>query len=69
MTYGPDTYDAEADWLATGSVVCDACQARVKTPTLETLPPHGCAPPDGLLKPTEVRDPSRDVISLLDEEG
>lgn len=37
-----DTYDAEADFLATGSVVCGDCGARVWPKTLASLPVHGC---------------------------
>lgn len=37
-----DDYDPMADWLATGHVYCGDCGARVRTRTLETLPPHGC---------------------------
>jgi len=39
----PDpTYDPVADFIETGSVICDNCGSRVHTRTLETLPPHNC---------------------------
>jgi hypothetical protein len=37
----PD-YDPVDDFIATGSVVCDDCGSRVRTRTLESLPPHNC---------------------------
>lgn len=37
------SYDPEADFAATGSVLCDDCGARVRPRTLESLPPHRCA--------------------------
>jgi hypothetical protein len=36
------SYDPEADFAATGSVVCDDCGARLRPRTLESLPEHGC---------------------------
>ena len=39
----PDpNYDPVADFIATGSVICDNCGSRVRTRTLESLPPHNC---------------------------
>lgn len=40
--FTPDDYDAEADFRATGSVLCDGCGSRVRPRTLESLPPHNC---------------------------
>jgi hypothetical protein len=40
--FTPDDYDAEADFAATGSVLCDDCGSRVRPQTLESLPPHDC---------------------------
>jgi hypothetical protein len=42
MTYSPPDYDPEADFVATGTVICGDCGARVRPKTLESLPPHGC---------------------------
>jgi hypothetical protein len=41
--FTPDGYDAEADFRATGSVLCDDCGTRVRPRTLESLPAHNCA--------------------------
>jgi hypothetical protein len=41
--FTPEGYDAEADFRATGSVLCDDCGSRVRPRTLESLPPHNCA--------------------------
>ncbi len=37
-----EDYDPEADFAATGSVLCADCGTRVRPRTLESLPPHGC---------------------------
>lgn len=37
-----ESYDAEADFAETGSVLCADCGTRVRPRTLESLPPHGC---------------------------
>ena len=40
--FRPDDYDPVDDFVATGSVLCDDCGSRVRTQTLESLPPHRC---------------------------
>lgn len=37
-----ESYDAEADFAETGSVLCADCGTRVRPRSLESLPPHGC---------------------------
>ncbi|MET8694744.1 hypothetical protein ABZV65_19625 [Streptomyces bauhiniae] len=32
----------ERDWQRTGRIPCSDCGTRVRTVTLETLPPHNC---------------------------
>lgn len=39
---GADDYDPEADFAATGSVLCADCGTRVRPQTLSSLPPHRC---------------------------
>ena len=41
--FTPDDYDPVADFIATGSVLCDDCGTRVRPRTLESLPQHNCA--------------------------
>jgi hypothetical protein len=43
MGFTPDDYDAATDLTETGYVTCDACGHRVRTDSLESLPPHDCA--------------------------
>lgn len=40
--FTPVGYDTEADFRATGSVLCDDCGSRLRPRTLESLPPHNC---------------------------
>jgi hypothetical protein len=42
MSMTPDGYDAEADFRATGSVLCGDCGTRVRPETLKSLPSHNC---------------------------
>lgn len=41
-TFVPDGYDGEADFIATGTVLCDDCGCRVRPVTLASLPEHNC---------------------------
>jgi hypothetical protein len=43
MSYSPPDYDADADLIATGTVICDSCGSRVRTRTLVSLPEHRCS--------------------------
>jgi hypothetical protein len=43
MGMSPDGYDAEADFYATGKVLCDDCGTRLRPRTVASLPDHGCA--------------------------
>ncbi|MET9339247.1 hypothetical protein [Nonomuraea sp. NPDC003804] len=38
-----ESYDPEADFAATGTVLCADCGTRVRPRTLESLPEHRCA--------------------------
>lgn len=42
MSMSPPGYNAEADFAATGSVVCDDCGSRSRTRSLASLPGHDC---------------------------
>lgn len=42
MSMSPPGYDPEADYAATGKVLCDDCGTRLRPQTLATLPDHGC---------------------------
>jgi hypothetical protein len=43
MGMRPENYSVEADFAATGSVICDDCGIRVRAVSPATLPYHGCA--------------------------